>query len=329
MTHALILADIEGVIDIMSLSEDEKASELFTKEVELYIDTLLKNGIDKITVCDAHNKGNMILPRIVENFSNVTLVSQVRNVSFDKKCDFAIMVGYHGMEGSPGILSHSYRYDIKRISVFNERLKKNIPIGEIEVGARWLGHHGVPVIFVSGDREAAYEANQFNPYRQASCIKTIFQTERICADFLREKLVNNLKSALKLDWNLCISRDDSPVFVEFYHLDMVDALTNKGYTKFTASNGEGIVFKNCAELISEIQRLADLLNQIGYEFGTINISFLKKVREMAKVLDKDSVIKSEAGPLLSTSLSLLDKVSRDKIMLVLNDMMPKNVGAKK
>jgi len=324
MTHALILADIEGIISINDLSEDEKSRELFTQEVELYIKTLLENSVDKITVCDAHNKGNMILPRIAKDNDNVKLVSQVRSVSFEEKYDFAIMVGYHGMEGSNGIWSHTYRYDIKRISVYNKKLGINIPIGEVEVNTRWLGHHGIPVIFVSGDREATYEANQFNPYRQASCVRTLFQIDEIKTEPLWGKLADNLKSAIRLEWDLCLSQDDSPVLVEFYHSEMADALASKGYTKpNNPDGGEGIIFRNCAELVSEIHKLADHLNRIGYETETTNIAFLKEVRKIAKDLDKEVVANSEAGPLLGTSLSLLDKTSREKIMSILKDMVDK------
>ncbi|MCL2854534.1 MAG: M55 family metallopeptidase [Defluviitaleaceae bacterium] len=321
MTNALILADIEGIIGVNETFGDN-AGELFTQEVELCINVLLENGIHKITVCDAHNKGDMILPRITEGRDNVKLVSQVRSVCFAEKYDFAIMVGYHGMEGSPGIWPHTYRYDIKQTSIFDKRLGKNIPIGEVEIGARWLGFHGVPVIFVSGDREAAYEANQFNPYRQASCIRTLLQTEEIKIEVLRDKLVQDLKSSLKLDWDLCLSCDNSPILVEFYHSETADALVAKGYTKFINVDGsEGITFKSCSELVSEIHHIAGLLNQIGFEVETANIAFLKEVRELAKNLDKDAVANSEAGPLLSTSLTLLDKVARDKVMVILRSMV--------
>jgi len=55
--NALIIADIEGIVGVYDfINEYEKSSELYTQEVSVYIKSLIDNGVESITVCDAHNK---------------------------------------------------------------------------------------------------------------------------------------------------------------------------------------------------------------------------------------------------------------------------------
>lgn len=96
MTRALIIADIEGIIDVYDLQDSEKCSELYTREISIYTNALLKNNINDITICDIHDKGDMINPCILEMGiaceSQIQLVSRVENIRFDEKYDFAILV---------------------------------------------------------------------------------------------------------------------------------------------------------------------------------------------------------------------------------------------
>jgi len=67
MLHTLIIADFEGIIDVYDFQNIDKCRELYTEEVQVYIKALLESGVDKITICDAHNEGNLISPKITEN----------------------------------------------------------------------------------------------------------------------------------------------------------------------------------------------------------------------------------------------------------------------
>jgi len=323
MTHVLIIADIEGIIGIKDLSNEEESAEIYTQEIELYIKALLENGVDKITVCDAHNRGNMINSRITKysngnDLSNIRLVAQTPSVCFNEKYDFAIMVGYHGMEGSSGILAHTFRYEFKRISVVDKKMGYNIPIGEVEIKTRWLGSHDIPVILVTGDREAVYEANCFNPYRQTCCCVSYFDDGVVGVDALYEKLAHNVKAALNLDWQLCLSHDDSEIEVEFYHPDTVDALSKIGYNK----REDKVVFNSCADFMGSIFNLSEQLYQVDLENQEINIAFLKEIRKLAGSLGKEEFANSEAGALLGNgNLVTLDKATRDKVMMVIKSMV--------
>jgi len=100
--HGLIFADIEGIAGIWDLNDTDRCKDLYTKEIQVYIDALIENGVEKITVCDAHDEGDMILDSVVSK--NVRLISNSKNLSFvGEQYDFALLVGLHGMEGSTTI----------------------------------------------------------------------------------------------------------------------------------------------------------------------------------------------------------------------------------
>ena len=254
----------------------------------------------------------MIDSRIVSE--NIQLVSHVKNVSFAEKYDFAILVGFHGMSESLGILPHSLRFDFKRRTV------NNIPIGEVEIYTRWLGFHKIPIILVTGDREATYEANCFNPYRNTCCVKSLFQIENIDKSLLYEKLTLVIESSIKLNKEKCLSNDCDEVSIEFYQPDMADSLKN--YTKLDNK----IIFKNCTELVEKLYHLIDDINEFNTKNIKKNTEFLKEVRELAKKLTKEALENSKAGDLLkNNNLLFLDENSRNKILETLRMLIIENI----
>ena len=309
--NALILADIEGIIGINDLDDREKCKTLYTKEIEVYINALLKNGVKKIILCDAHDHGtagSLISDSVISN--QVQLISKITDIDFTNNFDFAILVGFHGMENSPGILPHTIRFDFKQICI------NNIPVGEVELFSRWLGAKGIPVILVTGDREAMYEANCYNPYRASCCVKSLLQENNaINPDLLYEKLSLNTVDALKLDKSLCISLDQDAISLEFYNPDMIH-LIDESYTK----QDEKVIFKNCTEFIYRMTDLAMAVSQFTKNIFESNIAFLKEVRTLAKHIKKEDAKNSEVGKLLNNNLVFIDEKSKSKILNILREL---------
>jgi len=312
MKHALILADIEGIAGIYDLKEMNKCSEIYTREIEVCVSTLLSNGVDAITICDVHDKGDQINPRVKQMGNNcvVRLVSLMGGIPFDCKYDYAFLIGFHGMSGTLGILPHTLRFDFKEIAVDNPYNGMITPIGEVEIYSRWLGSLGIPVMLVTGDREAVYEANCFNPYRQTCCLKSYLQTMSFNITSLHNKLAHSIINSLKLDKNLCLSSDEGIVIADFHNPDIVDILLDRGYNK----RGSKIQFNNCAELVSGLYPLVEILQQLNQETWTTNIAFLKELRDLAIPLKRQSLEQSEIGALLKKNLLFLDSASKVKIM---------------
>ena len=317
MNHALIIADIEGVAGVYNLEDTDECSKKYTQEIEICIAAMLANGVDKVTVCDAHDKGNLIDPKVSQLNGNVRLVSQVNGIPFDCKYDFALLVGFHGMEGSPGILPHTLRFDFKEIVAVNPKNGLTVPVGEVEIYTRWLGSYGIPVVLVAGDREAVYEANCFNPYRQTCCIKSYYQTNHIGSDFFHSKLSKNIFYALQLDKELCLSPDDSEILIEFHNPDITKALAGIGYQE---KNGR-ISFQCCSDLVSNLYVLAEHLKELNREIWATNVEFLQTVRTMVQPINRADLEESDVGQLLSKNLMLLDSASREAILSKLQSLI--------
>jgi len=306
--HALIIADLEGITDVYDLTDTGGCAALYTAEIQQYIQALLSRNVAKITVCDAHDKGNLISREISSD--NVNIVARVDNFPFDEKYDFAILAGFHGMNGSPGIIPHTLRYDFKAVFSYYSRLQTWIPIGEVEIYSRWLGAKGIPVILVTGDREAVYEANCFNPYRQTCCVKSCFELNPANRALVYAKIAHSLDSALKLNRYACLSEDSSEIAVEFNNPDVAEELSKAGYT----SKEGRIVFSSCTELVNGLYPLLDKLNEINRANIAINKAFISEVRKLVGPLKKEDVANSAIGPLLNKNILFLDSKSREKIM---------------
>jgi D-amino peptidase len=69
-----------------------------------------------------------------------------------------LLVGYHSMAGTDGLLSHTWHGGVVAEMRLNGR-----PVGESAITAAIAGHHGVPVVLVTGDQFATAEAAQFVP----------------------------------------------------------------------------------------------------------------------------------------------------------------------
>ena len=310
MSHALIIADIEGITGIFSWDDIENDVKLYTQEIEVYIEALLRHGVNKITVCDSHNAGDLIDPKITKMGANIRLFSKMDSIPHDEKYDFALLVGFHGMSGSWGILSHSMRFDIKEVAIVDPKSGLHIPIGEVELTTRWLGSYDIPVILVTGDREAAYEANLFNPYRHTCCVKSLLQTDLYDISKLYDKLFYNLYCSLQLDKKLCLSPDDNEIVVKFHNPDITQALADKGYTK----KDDQLLFKNCADLFNKLYPITSYLNELNKEIRNVNMAFLHEVRKLVKTLKKEDLAESDIGHLLKKNLFFLDAASREKII---------------
>jgi D-aminopeptidase len=316
--HALILADLEGVIGVYDLSDLDECSKLYTKEISVYVNTLIETGCSRITVCDIHDNGDLINQKKVSKCSEdveIEFISQVSGLSFHEQYDYAIMVGFHGMEGSPGVIPHTIRGDIKKNSLRNNK-NARIEIGEVELYSRWLGSFGVPVILVTGDREATYEGNCFNAYRQTCCIKCSLQLNEIIDEILYKKAYHNIRLATRLEKDLCLSKDDCAIAIEFENTDVVDYMETKGFTRCE----ESVVFSDCRSFVDDIVSFMSCLNEAREVIWNTNMAFLRELRAMASYLKKEDVATSSVGSILRQGLLQLDKMSRNEVRVELNRM---------
>ncbi len=164
-----ISADIEGVAGIAHWDEATKNHpdypefrELMTNEVIAACDGALAAGATEILVKDAHDSGRNILAarlperaRIVRGWSGHPQ-SMVQEL--DESFDAVLLVGYHskaGAEGNP--LAHTLALKVARMTL-NGAL-----VSEFLLQTYAAARHGVPVVFVSGDRGLCADVTALNP----------------------------------------------------------------------------------------------------------------------------------------------------------------------
>ena len=165
-----ISADMEGITGVTHWDEvnPEKPDyaqfqKRMTDEVASACRGALDAGAEKILVKDAHYTGRNILPadlpkeaELIRGWSGHPY-SMVQEL--DKTFDALIMVGYHSRAGSGGNpLSHTMSSGkIERIVINGREASEFLLHGY--VGAK----HGVPIAFVSGDRELCSEVSEISP----------------------------------------------------------------------------------------------------------------------------------------------------------------------
>ncbi len=315
---ALILADLEGITNIYDMEDMDRCQACYQEELRVYIQALLQSGVTNIYLCDAHDQGNLLLT-LPEEFRDVNLqvISTVANIDFSLHYDFAFLVGFHGMNGSCGILPHSLRFNFQQIAIYSEKLSSYLPIGEVEIYLRWLGAKGIPVLLVAGDREAVYEGNCFNPYRAVCCIKSLFEREQADREETFQKIRSFVGLALQLKPEACLSYDSDPIYLTFTHEDLLDTLCRAGYPCKDAQ----LVYDSCTALVEDLYPLVERLMEFDKSVIAVNRSFLKELRSISSSLDRTALDQSEIGSLLNRhNLYSLNQQARDEIRAYLKSL---------
>ena len=173
--NLLIIADMEGTMGIADKTLFDGDSEvwssygrrLLTEEVNMAAIGGIKAGAEKIYFCDAHNSGRNTDERFLKHFviklpphscnSNMHGLDTVKSIYQTYGIAAVAMVGYHAMVANiKGFAPHSvdgYRFKSFKI---NDK-----DVGEIALIAGVAGYFDIPVVAVSGDKEAAEEAKNF------------------------------------------------------------------------------------------------------------------------------------------------------------------------
>jgi len=156
---------ISGIVDRNHTGRDqpdyEKGRALMVGDVNAAIEGVLALDEAEIVVSDGHGWMKNIQPE--ELHESAVLVrgtpkplSQMAGI--DSSFDAALFIGYHSMRGTRhGILSHTFSgLTIDSLTV------NGVEIGETAMNAAIAGYHGVPLVFVSGDRAVTEEAMKLN-----------------------------------------------------------------------------------------------------------------------------------------------------------------------
>ena len=160
-----ISIDMEGICGVVSEIETDpiKGGEayqrnrhLMTQEANAAVEGCLKAGATEVLVADSHWNFDNLIPEELHEAA-MLLRGTPRSFSMvqdlDSSYDAALFIGYHARAGTPrAILDHTYSGTIASVRV------NDTEVGETGINAYLAGHHGVPVVLVTGDWAVTAEA---------------------------------------------------------------------------------------------------------------------------------------------------------------------------
>ena len=162
--------DMEGICGIVGETETdpEKGGEryrenchLMTQETNAAIEGCLEAGAKDVLVADSHWNFNNLLREELHETARLFRgaprpFSMVEGL--DSSFDAALFIGFHAMRGAPrAIIDHTMSGRYRAVQV------NGLDVGETALNAYLAGHHGVPVVLVTGDSTLAAEARSFIP----------------------------------------------------------------------------------------------------------------------------------------------------------------------
>jgi len=175
---AYISIDMEGICGIVREIETDpkkggdayqQSRQLMTQEANAAIEGCFKGGATEVLIADSHWNFDNLLPEELHEAATL-LRGTPRGLSMmqelDASYDAALFVGYHARAGTPrAILDHTYSGTIAAVRV------NGTEVGETGINAYLAGHHGVPVVLVTGDRAVTAEAKALIPNIRTVAVK--------------------------------------------------------------------------------------------------------------------------------------------------------------
>jgi len=165
-----VVCDIEGVAGVidhrLQCWEDgryyEQARRLATLELNALVEGALEEGAEEIVAWDGHCLfPGCVDPELLHPECKLVMGAGDRGpAGLDGSYDALFQCGLHAMSGTPrALMSHGgWELNGRRI-------------GEIGASALLAGYHGVPFVFISGDRAAVEEAKALVPNVEATVVK--------------------------------------------------------------------------------------------------------------------------------------------------------------
>jgi D-amino peptidase len=171
-----VICDLEGTAGVVDHRQQcwfdgayyAQARRLATLELNALVEGVLEEGATHIVAWDGHgNFPGGLDSELVHPACQVLIgAGDGGPIDLDSSYDAMFLCGFHAMAGtSGGVLDHSFWPGIAGCWV------NDMPWGEIAMNCYTAGQHGVPTVFISGDRAAAEEAANLIPDIEAAIVK--------------------------------------------------------------------------------------------------------------------------------------------------------------
>lgn len=169
--RVFVITDAEGVAGICRQEQtDPKSAELqklLTGEINAAVEGFFNGGATEVTVWDGHDGSETLSALTIEPRAKLVMGALSPVMLMDRGYSALAFIGQHARANSPGgVMAHSY----SSLGIQN-LLMNGKPVGEIETRAALAGWYHVPVIFLSGDQQAAAQLHAIVPEAETAVVK--------------------------------------------------------------------------------------------------------------------------------------------------------------
>jgi len=185
-----IFTDLEGATGVVdydygNVKRRKKDREFLISDVNAAIMGGCEAGAEAVTVYDGHGKDAVQLEKLD---NKAALIKKGKAESYlpglDSSYTHLVLIGFHSMAGSGGLLSHTESLRIKKILINGRK------IGEIGISFLYATRFEVQPAFISGDDKAVSEARLYLPNIPAAEVKRTI-SER-CGECLTPSVTSRL-----------------------------------------------------------------------------------------------------------------------------------------
>jgi D-amino peptidase len=190
--------DREGVTD---RTDYDRSRGLMAAEANAAIAAAYDAGVDAVIVNDSHWQMRNLRAEDLEPRARLIIgdkpFSMTQGIGAEgdgSGFEAAAFIGYHAGAGHPsGVIGHTYA------SVVMEARVNGVQHNESGLNALRLGHHGVPVILVSGDDALAGEIEQLLPWAERVVVKraqAALVADMLSPELARAEIADGMRRAL-------------------------------------------------------------------------------------------------------------------------------------
>jgi D-amino peptidase len=191
--------DRDGVTD---RTDYDRSRGLMAGETNAAIGAAYDTGADAVIVNDSHWHMRNLRAEDVDPRARLIIgdkpFSMTQGIGAEGDgagFEAAAFIGYHAGAGHPsGIIGHTYAG-----TVVMEARVNGVPHNEAGLNALRLGHHGVPVVLVSGDDALAGEIEQLLPWAERVIVKraqAALVADTLSPDAARAEIAEGMQRAL-------------------------------------------------------------------------------------------------------------------------------------
>ena len=203
-----ISVDMEGIAGIAhpnqvsfdrgaDRTDYDRSRALMAGETNAAIEACIAAGASEVLVNDSHWQMRNLRAEELHPAARVIVGSKRFSMTegLDETVTAAAFVGYHAGAGNPrGVMAHTY----SGATVLELRVN-DVPHNEAGVNALRLGHHGVPVVLVTGDDALAEEIELLLPWAERVVVKRAHSehvAESLSPERARDAIRDGMAAAL-------------------------------------------------------------------------------------------------------------------------------------